>query len=86
MVESNGVNGTKGATKLWEQSVPDREATAMYKFMVLLNRKHGLQLKTYDDLHQWSTANVATFWGEVWSFTGVKASQPYNLVSAHVPA
>jgi acetoacetyl-CoA synthetase len=86
MAESNGTNGTKGGAKLWEQSIPDREATVMYKFMVLLNRKHGLQLKTYDDLHQWSIFNIATFWGEVWDFTGVKASQPYSLVSTHLPA
>jgi acetoacetyl-CoA synthetase len=86
MGESNGINGAQGAIKLWEQSVPDREATVMYKFMVLLNRKHGLQLKTYDDLHQWSIANIAAFWEEVWHFTGVRASQPYNRVSTRVPA
>lgn len=68
------------AIKLWEQSVPDREATAMYKFMVLLNRKHGLQLKTYDDLHKWSIENIAAFWGEVWETTGIVASKPYDLV------
>lgn len=79
MVESNGISDNS-VTKLWEQSAPDREATAMYKFMVLLNRKHGLQLKTYDDLHKWSIENIAAFWGEVWESTGVVASRPYDLV------
>lgn len=84
MVDSNGVNGTESAVKLWQQTVPDREATAMYKFMVSLNRKHGLQLKTYDELHKWSIENIATFWGEVWDFTEISASQPYKLVSMRV--
>ncbi|KAE9980763.1 hypothetical protein BLS_008355 [Venturia inaequalis] len=79
MVERNGVSD-KSAIKLWEQSIPDREATAMYKFMVLLNRKHGLQLKTYDDLHKWSIENIAAFWGEVWETTGVVASKSYDHV------
>lgn len=84
MVERNGVSD-KSAIKLWEQSIPDREATAMYKFMALLNRKHGLQLKTYDDLHKWSIENIAAFWGEVWETTGVVASKPYDHVRIYSP-
>jgi hypothetical protein len=78
---SNGVAaaGSGGVQKLWEH--PDPESTHMWKFMQDVNKKHQLQLKTYDDLYKWSIEHIADFWGEVWKTTGVKASQPYNQVT-----
>jgi acetoacetyl-CoA synthetase len=52
----------------------------MHHFMRLVNQKHNLQLKQYDDLHDWSINNLAAFWSEVWDFTRIKASVPYSQV------
>lgn len=84
---SNGSNGTNGAnghapatlgTKLWSHVSP--ETTTMASFMKIINEKHEQKLKTYQDLHKWSVENVSKFWGEVWDFTNIKASQPYEKV------
>ncbi|KAF2104796.1 acetoacetate-CoA ligase [Rhizodiscina lignyota] len=83
---SNGVNGTNGAhtnggtgpKKLWEHTSPD--TTKMTEFMKMINKKFKLDLKSYEDLHRWSVDNVSDFWKEVWDFTGITASQPYEKV------
>ncbi|KAK4193061.1 putative acetoacetyl-coenzyme A synthetase [Podospora australis] len=49
--------------KLWEH--PDPESTLMWSFMQGINRKHGLQLKTFWDLHAFSLENRSEFWAEV---------------------
>lgn len=85
---TNGVNGTNGAnghaeasplgTKLWSHVSP--ETTTMASFMKIINEKHEQNLKSYDDLHKWSVENVSKFWAEVWDFTHMKASEPYEKV------
>jgi len=76
---SNTSNGIAGPlTKLWTH--PSPESTEMYDFMQMLNKKKSLELKTYDDLHEWSINNIAAFWEAVWQFTGVRSSSPYEKV------
>ena len=46
--------------------------------------RHGLDLRTYDDLWRWSVTALETFWGDIWDFCGVRASKPYERVlSSH---
>jgi acetoacetyl-CoA synthetase len=72
-------NGTAGQpAKLWEHADP--QSTKMYEFLELVNKKHGLELKTYDNLHRWSIDNVAKFWEEVWDFTGMVADKRFSKV------
>ena len=52
----------------------------MWKFLELVNQKHKQTLESYSDLHQWSVKNTAAFWAEVWHFTGVRSSIPYDHV------
>jgi len=52
----------------------------MWDFMQIINRKYSLQLKSYKELYQWSIDNITAFWGEVWHYTGIKASAPYQEV------
>ena len=35
------------------------------------NKRHGLGLKTYRDLHAWSVADSAAFWDLIWDYCGV---------------
>lgn len=72
-------NGTASiGVKLWEH--PSPENTTMWDFMQIINRKYSLQLKSYKELYQWSIDNITAFWGEVWHYTGIKASAPYQEV------
>ncbi|KLJ09987.1 acetoacetate-CoA ligase [Blastomyces silverae] len=66
------------AKQLWHPSSP--ENTRIHKFMSLVSQKYGLQLTNYHDLWQWSVSEPATFWEEVWHFTGVKAQKTYDKV------
>ena len=52
----------------------------MWRFLLHVNQKYGLQLNGYPDLYKWSVDNAALFWGEVWHFVGIKASKGYDKV------
>jgi len=81
-MQANGANGTpkqhKVNLKLWEH--PDPQSTKMYEFMQYLNAKHGLALKTYDEMHAWSIENIPVFWEEVWKVAHLKTSASYEEV------
>lgn len=64
--------------KLWEH--PNPESTEMYRFKAHVSRKHNVELNDYHGLWQWSVDNIPEFWGEVWDYTGVRASKPYTTV------
>jgi hypothetical protein len=68
----------KGEKKLWTHADPG--TTKMAEFMRCVNKKYGLKLKSYDDLYRWSIGDIASFWGEVWDFTGITASKHYDEV------
>lgn len=65
--------------ELWRHPSPER--TRMYAFKSKIETKYDVKLETYNELYQWSIHNIAAFWGEVWIFTGVKASEPFRNVS-----
>jgi acetoacetyl-CoA synthetase len=48
--------------------------------MAGLNRKQGLSLKTYAEMHEFSVARPEVFWTELWDHAGVKASMRGNPV------
>lgn len=64
--------------KIWEH--PNPESTEMYRFKERVSKKYNVKADTYHDLWDWSIKNIAEFWGEVWDYTGVKASKPYKTV------
>lgn len=72
-------NGSTEPKELWRPSSPER--TQIHHFKTQINKKYGLNLDTYHDLWQWSVSESATFWEEVWHYTGVRAKQPYSKVS-----
>ena len=57
---------------LWTHKNPT--STRIHEFKTLLESKYGVTLHDYQDLYDWSIAHIDAFWREVWSFTGVKAS------------
>ncbi len=59
------------AQPLWRPSPERVAASNVMAFIAEANRRHGLALKTYRELHAWSVAERADFWNLVWDFCGV---------------
>jgi acetoacetyl-CoA synthetase len=65
---------------LWMPSEERIKSTNMYKFMERINKKFGVGLKDYPDLHKWSIENIPEFWAEMWDEAGIIASRGYDSV------
>lgn len=53
---------------LWQPREP--WSTNVAKFIIYVNQKHGLHIQTYEQLWEWSTADVTLqdFWGDAYDF------------------
>src|SRR3989442_15106461 len=71
-----------GATKqpLWVPSEARRRAANLTRFIDLVNRRHGLVVRSYQELWEWSVAQIPEFWTAVWDFAGIVASHGYDQV------
>ena len=58
---------------MWTPSQDQLEQAQLTQFRLDINTKYGLNLKSYEDLYQWSLDHVADFWAEIWRFGGVVA-------------
>ncbi len=56
---------------LWRPSAERVAGTQVMAFLAEANRRHGLKLKDYRELHAWSVAHGAEFWDLLWDFCGV---------------
>jgi acetoacetyl-CoA synthetase len=65
---------------VWTPS-PERIASAtITRYRKWLNETRGLELEGYPDLWQWSVDELEEFWGSIWEFFEVQASEPYVRV------
>jgi acetoacetyl-CoA synthetase len=65
---------------VWTPS-PERIASAtITSYRKWLNETRGLELEGYPDLWQWSVDELEEFWGSIWEFFEVQASEPYVRV------
>jgi hypothetical protein len=77
---TNGANGTSTGSKLlWKH--PSPQSTPMYQFLELVNKTHGLQLCSYQELYQWSIENTTDFWQRAWDFVGIRHQGTPSSVS-----
>lgn len=67
-------------TPLWRPSEARKRDANITRFMATVNEKHGLNISSYTELHQWSVENIADFWALMWTFADIKASRPYDRV------
>lgn len=67
---------------LWKHSDPTR--TQYYAFQQHVKQKHNAIGDSYQDLWQWSVDNPAQFWEEIWHYTAIIASRPYDRVTSNV--
>ncbi len=65
---------------LWEPSDQHKEQANMTGFINFVNKKYGLELKTYIDLYQWSVTSIPDFWAAMWEFGDIRASRTYDSV------
>ncbi len=54
----------------------------MARFMDWVAERHGVEIEDYQGLWRWSVDELEQFWADVWEFTGVIASKPYERVLA----
>ena len=65
---------------IWSPSEDRINSSEMYKFMKAINTNYNIALKSYDDLHKWSTKFKPYFWESIWDFfdiIGSKGEKPY---------
>jgi acetoacetyl-CoA synthetase len=58
---------------LWTPDPQAAAASNMSAFMRLVNDRHGLALRTYPQLHQWSVDRLEDFWRALWDYGRVVA-------------
>ena len=65
-------------TILWTPSHP--EQTQMAQFIRRINEIYGLEIKSYDELFNWSVNHISEFWAQIWDFSEIKHSILYTKV------
>ncbi len=64
---------------LWTPSAERIEQAHLTRYLGWLAER-GRHFKTYADLWQWSIDDQEGFWGSIWEYFDVRASQPYESV------
>jgi len=52
----------------------------MTRFISFVDEKYGLNIKSYDELYDWSIKEIPNFWAAMWEFGNIKVSHKYNEV------
>jgi acetoacetyl-CoA synthetase len=65
---------------VWEPSAERVAAATITRYREWLNETRGLALEGYHDLWRWSVDDLDGFWGSIWEFFDVEASEPYERV------
>src|SRR5215213_4429768 len=67
-------------TPLWTPSEDRKQNANVTRFIDTVNARHGFDLHSYAELYRWSVENIPDFWADVWDFSGIIASKPYDQV------
>jgi len=65
---------------LWTPSQKRVRQTNVTRFIRVINKKHGLEISSYDELYEWSIENIPDFWAAMWEFGEIRASRSYDVV------
>jgi len=65
---------------LWVPSKERRKHVNISRFISFVNKKHSLEINSYNKLYKWSIENLQDFWAAVWEFVEIKASRGYDVV------
>lgn len=76
------MSGNVSAPRLFKTPTESHiEGTEMNKFRLFVNSRHGLDLKSYAELHKYSIDSGNSFFCDVWDYTGM-IGQRGDLVSS----
>ena len=59
---------------LWLPSEENIKKTNISRFINLVNKRHSLKIRSYNELYRWSVENIKDFWEAMWEFADVRAS------------
>jgi acetoacetyl-CoA synthetase len=65
---------------LWQPFQELTKEANLTLYQTWLEREKGLHFNSPFELWDWSVNNLADFWGSIWDYFEVKASQPYTSV------
>ena len=66
--------------KLWEPSEEWIKNANITRFIELVNREYGQDIKGGKDLYKFSVDKIEDFWEAMWNFSDIIASKPYDKV------
>ena len=67
---------------LWEGTLQFKEKSHLTQYTHWLKSKYNLEFKDYDELWQWSTTDIETFWESIWHYFKIKSHSPYKKICA----
>ena len=65
---------------LWTPSEERIAGSQMKIFMDYINKRFGKSFSKYTELYDWSVQNIGDFWGSIWDYFDIIASEPYTAV------
>ena len=71
---------TAEGTPLWEPSEALKENARVSDYMGWLKAEKDLSFSDYNELWEWSVTDLEGFWGSIWEYCDIEASQPYERV------
>ncbi|HZD10901.1 MAG TPA: acetoacetate--CoA ligase [Candidatus Binatia bacterium] len=69
-------------TLLWEPSEEVRRQANLTHYIKWLGEAYGLRFDNYEELWQWSVADLEQFWQSIWDYFDIEASQEASEVLA----
>ena len=65
---------------LWQPSTESIANSNLQEFLRQIKQKLGLNFDSYQQLHQWSVEQPEQFWEQLWDYSEIQHSVPYNSV------
>jgi len=65
---------------LWTPSEERIRNANITRFINFVNKKHSIQINSYNALYKWSIENIQDFWAAMWEFGDIKASHKYDVI------
>ena len=65
---------------LWTPSEERIRNANITRFINFVNKKHSIQINSYNELYKWSIEDIPDFWAAMWEFGDIKASHKYDIV------
>ena len=65
---------------LWVPSQERIKHANITQFISFVNKRHSLQINSYNELYKWSIENIQDFWSAMWEFGKIKATRRYDVV------